>query len=68
MANLLIHTSVDDMRSSLNCSLSYYKTREEKEAFIVNLEENIKAEKVERNRSSVIRLFESKIKSLQKSL
>jgi hypothetical protein len=68
MRNLLINTSVDDMRSSLNCSLSLYNTREQKEAFIINLEENIKAEKEKRNRSSVISLFESKIKFLRKSL
>jgi hypothetical protein len=68
MGNLLIHTSVDDMRSSLNCSFSHFETREKKEAFIIVLEENIKAEKEERNRSSVISFFESKIKSLRKSL
>jgi hypothetical protein len=68
MKNLFIHTSVDDMRSSLNCSLSQYKTREEKEAFIINLQENVEAEKDERNRTSVINLLENKIKSLRRTL
>lgn len=68
MARLLIHTSFDDLRSSLNCSFSHYHTREQNEAFLIELEENIEAEKGERNRTSVIKLLESKVKSLRKSL
>lgn len=55
----LINTSVDDLRSTLKCSLKYYTTEQ--------LQKEIEDEnKKDSPRSSVIKLLESAIKAKQK--
>jgi len=64
MANLLIHTSVEDMASSLK--LYNPKNKSEATKMINNFWDNVLAEKDGKNRTSVIKLFENKIKQIQK--
>lgn len=65
-SDIIVNTSVDDLRSSVNCMLSADKSRADRLSAAARLKKNVEYEKGERNRTSVIKILVAAIKKLEK--